>query len=414
MDTLDVHADHATFHRFDRFNLKYNPCGQSRLREIFLKTENHIKGRYLAEITQELFLQQEESEYHYAEPRLSIYGRKRSEWSDLAKWVVNHKLFSDHVRWMVQIPRLYNVFRENDSALTCFQDMLDNIFAPLFEVSVNPAADEALHLFLQQMVGFDCVDDESKPEFITKGLPPTPAEWTTSTNPAYVYYLYYLYANLYTLNRLRQSRGLSVFALRPHAGEAGSVNHLASAFLLAENIAHGITLRKAPVLQYMYYLSQIGISVSPLSNNKLFLDLSRSPFPAFFRQGLAVTLSTDDPLMFHFSVSALTEEYSVAAQVWKLGPQDLCEIARHSIYISGFNHECKLAWLGPNYQHFGPAGNDIKRTNVPYIRLMFRQENLLTELKFLLRACRASKMSNTDDSFIHERYSVYSNGKSLE
>jgi AMP deaminase len=28
--SFSVHADHATFHRFDRFNLKYNPCGQSR------------------------------------------------------------------------------------------------------------------------------------------------------------------------------------------------------------------------------------------------------------------------------------------------------------------------------------------------------------------------------------------------
>ena len=33
VDTLDMHADKNTFHRFDRFNLKYNPCGQSRLRE---------------------------------------------------------------------------------------------------------------------------------------------------------------------------------------------------------------------------------------------------------------------------------------------------------------------------------------------------------------------------------------------
>lgn len=70
VDTLDMHADSNTFHRcvgrppallwptwrdgsFDRFNLKYNPCGQSRLREIFLKTDNLIAGRYLAEITKE-------------------------------------------------------------------------------------------------------------------------------------------------------------------------------------------------------------------------------------------------------------------------------------------------------------------------------------------------------------------------
>jgi hypothetical protein len=46
VDLLDVHADKSTFHRFDKFNLKYNPCGQSRLREIFLKQDNLIQGNF--------------------------------------------------------------------------------------------------------------------------------------------------------------------------------------------------------------------------------------------------------------------------------------------------------------------------------------------------------------------------------
>jgi hypothetical protein len=37
-----MHAGKESFHRFDRFNLKYNPFGQSRLREIFIKqVPNH-------------------------------------------------------------------------------------------------------------------------------------------------------------------------------------------------------------------------------------------------------------------------------------------------------------------------------------------------------------------------------------
>jgi AMP deaminase len=51
IDTLDMHAHQDSFHRFDKFNLKYNPIGESRLREIFLKTDNYVKGRYLAELT---------------------------------------------------------------------------------------------------------------------------------------------------------------------------------------------------------------------------------------------------------------------------------------------------------------------------------------------------------------------------
>lgn len=55
IDTLDMHAHQDTFHRFDKFNLKYNPIGESRLREIFLKTDNYIQGRYLAELTKGIY-----------------------------------------------------------------------------------------------------------------------------------------------------------------------------------------------------------------------------------------------------------------------------------------------------------------------------------------------------------------------
>ena len=30
------------------------------------------------------------------------------------------------------------------------------------------------------------------------------------------------------------------------------------------------------------------------------------------------------------------EEYSIAAQVWKLNPCDMCELARNSVFMSGF------------------------------------------------------------------------------
>ena len=50
IDALGMHTDSNTFARFDKFNLKYNPLGKSKLREIFLKTDNVIRGRYFAEV----------------------------------------------------------------------------------------------------------------------------------------------------------------------------------------------------------------------------------------------------------------------------------------------------------------------------------------------------------------------------
>lgn len=55
LNSLDVQADKGMYKRFDRFNNKYNPLGMPKLREVFLKSDNYIKGRYLAELTKEVF-----------------------------------------------------------------------------------------------------------------------------------------------------------------------------------------------------------------------------------------------------------------------------------------------------------------------------------------------------------------------
>ena len=41
-----------------------------------------------------------------------------------------------------------------------------------------------------------------------------------------------------------RERGFNTFVLRPHCGEAGPVHHLLTGFMLAENISHGLLLRK--------------------------------------------------------------------------------------------------------------------------------------------------------------------------
>lgn len=371
VDLLDVHADKSTFHRFDKFNLKYNPCGQSRLREIFLKQDNLIQGRFLAELTQQVFSDLEASKYQMAEYRISIYGRKMSEWDQLASWIVNNELYSENVVWLIQLPRLYNIYKEM-GIVTSFQNILDNIFIPLFEVTIDPDSHPQLHVFLKQVVGLDLVDDESKPERRPTKHMPTPAQWTNVFNPAFSYYAYYCYANLYTLNKLRELKGMTTIRFRPHSGEAGDIDHLAATFLTSHNIAHGINLRKSPVLQYLYFLSQIGLAMSPLSNNSLFLDYHRNPFQMFFQRGLNVSLSTDDPLQIHLTKEPLVEEYSIAASVWKLSSCDLCEIARNSVLQSGFSHALKSHWIGKGYYKRGADGNDIRKTNVPHIRIEFR------------------------------------------
>lgn len=58
---------------------------------------------------------------------------------------------------------------------------------------------------------------------------------------------------------------------------------------------------QTPVLQYLYFLAQIPIAMSPLSNNSLFLEYAKNPLLDFHQKGLMVSLSTDDPMQFHYT-----------------------------------------------------------------------------------------------------------------
>jgi AMP deaminase len=329
--------------------------------------------------------------YQLAEYRISIYGKDASEWDNLAQWVVNHNLLSPNVRWLIQIPRIFSTL-SRAGGLKNFEQMLSNIFAPLFETTIDPSSHPFLHKFLQHVVGFDSVDDESLPEWKLHNTPksdiPYPRAFKEgSSNPPYNYYLYFMWANISVLNRLRMSvphRGYREFSFRPHAGEAGLVDHLAGAFLLGDGLNHGIVAKSSPSMQMLLYLSQIGLAMSPMSNNSLFVHYNDNPFDTFFRRGLNLSLSTDDPLQFHYTTQPLIEEYGVASTVWHYSSADMCEIARNSVLQSGFEDGLKSHWLGPKFAH-GAIGNDMNKSNVPDERLRFREKNLKEERDFFFR-----------------------------
>lgn len=384
VDQLNVQADHTLFERFDNFNNKYNPMENGDLRSLLLKTDNFMNGRYFAELIHDVFEQYSRDRYTYAENRVSVYGINIKEWDKLAHWFATHGMANKHNKWIIQVPRVYKVFR-GQNVIGSFGQYLQNIFQPLWEASLHPSEHPTLHNFLNHVSGFDSVDNEA-----TIDLPFTtvsPWAWTSVENPPYNYYLYYLYANIRTLNEFRASRGFSTFALRPHCGESGSEEHLYGAFLCANSICHGINLRNDPPMQYLYYLTQIGLHVSPLSNNALFLYFLNNPFPDFFRRGLNVSLSTDDPMMFHQTQEPLIEEYSIAARVWGLSANDLCEIARNSVLQCGFDNAFKRNAIGDRWFLSSSLGNDPLRTHLSDIRVAFRFETYHTEMQQLELCC---------------------------
>ena len=396
VDQLSVAADHTLFERFDNFNNRYNPMENSDLRTLLLKTDNYMNGRYFAEIINRKFAQYTKDRFTFAENRLSIYGNDADEWLRLAQWFDTHGMASKHNKWIIQLPRLYKVFRAQQ-VIGSFGQYLYNIFKPLWDVSMSPSKYPVLHNFLNHVSGFDSVDNEATIDLPFLLIPPY--EWTMPDNPPYNYYMYHLYANTRTLNEFRSSRGFSTFSFRPHGGESGTDEHLIGCFLTADAISHGINLRSNPSLQYLYYVCQIGLAVAPLSNNGLFLYFLKNPFPEFFRRGLFVSLSTDDPLMFHQTQEPLIEEYSIAAKVWGFSPNDMCEIARNSVLQSGFDSDWKMESIGNHYYMSSSLGNDPIKTHLSDIRVAFRFETYHTEVAYLesVAKCEIPRSKHTTE-----------------
>ena len=99
----------------------------------------------------------------------------------------------------------------------------------------------------------------------------------------------------------------------------------------------------------------------------------------------------------------LTEEYSVAQHLFGLTDTDLSEIAMNSVKMSSFSDDIKASWHGAvsayphtlalslydclfpsQSQHLpGVEGNDIHRTNVSNIRVLYREECLRRELNLI-------------------------------
>lgn len=364
------------------------------LRSIFFSTDNVLGGRYFAELTKLVLENNKLDEWVFSENRLEITGARSTEWSNLAAWFDKYGMASTQTQWMIRIPRSYRQLKRSGDVKD-FGDFLENIFNPLWEVSLRPAEHTKFHYMLCHISGFDCVGDEQKVDLPLSATPPH--EWNSELNPPYDYYMYYLWANIVSLNEFRTRRGLNAFSFRPQCGENGSVEHLISGYLVADGISHGVTLGRNPVLEYCFYVSQVGIAISPLSNTERSIDYLENPFPKFFHRGLNVSLATNDPLAYHFTSEPLIEEYAIASKVWKLSNNDLCEVAKNSVLQSGFTPKWKADALGRTYYLHSSLGNDVRVSRLSDIRVTYRFEVYHTECNYL-DAVLASPAAVGDES----------------
>lgn len=75
-----------------------------KLQEILYLYELFIKERLLVN-----FLYHS-SFFQMAEYRISVYGRKQSEWDQLASWFVNNEIYSENAVWLIQVSKYFLLY----------------------------------------------------------------------------------------------------------------------------------------------------------------------------------------------------------------------------------------------------------------------------------------------------------------
>jgi aminodeoxyfutalosine deaminase len=165
--------------------------------------------------------------------------------------------------------------------------------------------------------------------------------------------------------RLASEHGLHLLS---HAGETGGPEQIQDAIdlLHAERIGHGIAAIRSSALMNTLAQRKIPLEICPTSNlltnalsiqlNSAHTKLAHHPLPKFFRHGIPVTISTDDPAMFR---TTLLEEYSAALEMG-LSLDDLHLIARSSFEHAFLPEPVRQSFLAqflPSANPETPTGN---------------------------------------------------------
>jgi aminodeoxyfutalosine deaminase len=128
-----------------------------------------------------------------------------------------------------------------------------------------------------------------------------------------------------------------------HAGEMGPAASIVESLdvLDADRIGHGIAAADDPGLLARLVRDRVVLDVCPSSNVRTghYPSLEAHPMTEFWRAGVNMTISSDDPAFFH---TTLTDELRNVVRVVGLGRDDLGELQRRAIQHSFASAETKL------------------------------------------------------------------------
>jgi adenosine deaminase len=132
------------------------------------------------------------------------------------------------------------------------------------------------------------------------------------------------------------------FRLTAHAGEVVGADAIWTVLdkLKVDRIGHGLRAYEDPLLVDQLKERQIPLEMSVISNLRTGVceSLRNHPIKDYFRQGLMVTVNSDDPTMFNSSIS---EEYTVLFQKLGFSLAELKQLSMNGIAASFMSDEEK-------------------------------------------------------------------------
>jgi adenosine deaminase len=133
------------------------------------------------------------------------------------------------------------------------------------------------------------------------------------------------------------------FRTSAHAGEAAGPESIWAAIqkLKADRIGHGVRAIDDPALVDRLKRDRVPLEMCPLSNlrTRVVASAADHPVDPFYRQGLLVTVNTDDPTMFN---NSLVDEYLLLIDTFGFGFEDIVQLNRNAV---------EAAWCGEARKH---------------------------------------------------------------
>jgi len=156
------------------------------------------------------------------------------------------------------------------------------------------------------------------------------------------HFLVYFLNDFLRIKEYIQEKGWRDLPYFFHAGEttwnfADQQNLFDAVLLNTTRIGHGFALRDYEFLQEKVRSKGIAIEVCPISNQMLRLvdDQREHPALSFMNNGLPVTISSDDPIIYGYFGTSY--DFYIGLTAWNLTLADLKQLVNNSLTYSTLN-----------------------------------------------------------------------------